>query len=147
MNRTIRDVLETKGRQVYCIDIESSVMDAITVMNQHHIGAVVVCERGAWVGIFTERDVLTRMVAPRRDPDSTGVREVMTAELFTLPEDKPLTDAMEAMSERRCRHVPIVTRGKLVGMLSIGDINKALHARLMHELRQLESYIASPYVA
>jgi CBS domain-containing protein len=122
-------------------------MDAITVMNQHHIGSVVVSEGGAWVGIFTERDVLTRIVAPRRDPDATRVRDVMTPELFTLSEEQALTEAMEAMTQRRCRHVPIITGGELVGMLSIGDVNKALHAHLVHELHELESYIASPYVA
>lgn len=147
MTRTIREVLEKKGHQVHTIDVDATVMDAITVMNQHHIGSVVVCEAGAWVGIFTERDVLTRIVAPRRDPDTTRVRDVMTRELFTMTPDQPLSAAMEAMTQRRCRHVPIVAAGKLHGMLSIGDVNKALHADLAHELHELESYISSPYVA
>ena len=147
MTRTIREVLEKKGHQVHTIDVDATVMDAITVMNQHHIGSVVVCEAGAWVGIFTERDVLTRIVAPRRDPDTTRVRDVMTRELFTMTPDQPLSAAMEAMTQRRCRHVPIVAAGKLHGMLSIGDVNKALHAHLASELHELESYISSPYVA
>lgn len=147
MKRTIREVLEKKGRHVHSVDIAATAMDAITIMNQHHIGSVLVCEGGAWVGIFTERDVLTRIVAPRRDPDETRVRDVMTPELFTLSEEQVLTDAMDAMTTRRCRHVPIVTRGRLMGMLSIGDVNKALHAHLASELHELESYIASPYVA
>lgn len=147
MTRTIREVLEKKGHQVHTIDAEATAMDAITVMNQHHIGSVVVCERGAWVGIFTERDVLTRIVAPRRDPDTTRVRDVMTRELFTMAPEQPLSAAMEAMTQRRCRHVPIVKGGKLEGMLSIGDVNKALQENLAHELHELESYISSPYVA
>jgi len=100
-----------------------------------------------WVGIFTERDVLTRIVAPRRDPDNTRVRDVMTPELFTLTADHHLGDAMELMTTRRCRHVPIVTKGQLDGLLSIGDVTKALRAQLVNELHELETYIASPYVS
>ena len=147
MKRTIREVIEQKGRIVHRVEVDASVMDAVAIMNQHHIGSVLVCEREAWVGIFTERDVLTRIVAPRRDPLATRVREVMTPELFTLTADQTLVDAMELMTTRRCRHVPIITKGRLDGLLSIGDVTKALRAQLANELHELESYIASPYVS
>ncbi len=147
MKRTIREVIEQKGRVVHRVEVDASVMDAVSIMNQHHIGSVLVCEREAWVGIFTERDVLTRIVAPRRDPLATRVREVMTPELFTLTADQTLVDAMELMTTRRCRHVPIITKGRLDGLLSIGDVTKALRAQLANELHELESYIASPYVS
>lgn len=147
MKRRIREVLDQKGNAVHCVEVDASVMDAVALMNQHHVGSVLVCDREVWVGIFTERDVLTRIVAPRRDPDATRVREVMTPELFTLSADHDLGDAMELMTTRRCRHVPIVTKGQLDGLLSIGDVTKALRAQLVNELHELESYIASPYVS
>jgi len=147
MKQTIREVLDQKGNAVHCVEVDASVMDAVAIMNQHHVGSVLVCDGDVWVGIFTERDVLTRIVALRRDPDATRVREVMTPELFTLTADHALGDAMELMTSRRCRHVPIVTKGQLDGLLSIGDVTKALRAHLVNELHELESYIASPYVA
>ncbi len=147
MKRTIEEVLATKGHAVYCVDAMAKVMDAVGVMNQHHIGSVVVMKDEKLLGIFTERDVLTRIVAPARDAREVVIHDVMTPELYTLTPQDSLSEAMELMTRRRCRHVPIVHDGELVGMLSIGDVTKALSENLKNELHELESYIVSPFVA
>ena len=147
LNTRIRDVLRRKGDGVYSVGPLATVIDAVNVMNDHHVGSVLVVEGGCPVGIFSERDVLVRVVAAHRDPRQTLIRDVMTTRLHTATPDDTLLDVMRLMTERRCRHVPVMEGEMLLGLVSIGDITKATQHNLRQEVRELSSYIGGPYLS
>jgi CBS domain-containing protein len=147
LNTRIRDVLRRKGEELYSVGPLATVIDAVNVMNDHHVGSVLVIEAGFPVGIFSERDVLVRVVAAHRDPRQTLVRDVMTTRLYTTSPDETLLDVMRLMTERRCRHVPVMEDERLLGLVSIGDITKATQHNLRQEVRELSSYIGGPYLS
>jgi len=147
MNTRIRDILRRKGEDVYSVSPLATVIDAVNTMNDHHVGSVLVCECGYPVGVFSERDVLVRVVAAHRDPRQTLVRDVMTTRLYTASPDDTLLEVMRLMTDRRCRHVPVMEGEQLVGLVSIGDLTKATHNNLRQEVRELSSYIGGPYLS
>jgi CBS domain-containing protein len=147
MNTRIRDILRRKGEDVYSVSPLATVIDAVNAMNDHHVGSVLVCEGGEPVGVFSERDVLVRVVAADRDPRRTLVREVMTTRLYTATPDDTLLEVMRLMTDRRCRHVPVMEDGRLIGLVSIGDLTKATQHNLRQEVRELSSYIGGPYLS
>ena len=147
MNTRIRDVLRRKGEDVYSVGPLATVIDAVNAMNDHHVGSVLVSEAGYPVGIFSERDVLVRVVAANRDPRQTLVRDVMTTRLYTASPDDSLLEVMHLMTDRRCRHVPVMEDEQLLGLVSIGDLTKAMQHNLHQEVRQLSSYIGGPYLS
>jgi CBS domain-containing protein len=147
MNTRIRDILRRKGEDVYSVGPLATVIDAVNAMNDHHVGSVLVCEGGEPVGVFSERDVLVRVVAAHRDPRQTLVRDVMTTRLYTATPDDTLLDVMGLMTERRCRHVPVMEADRLIGLVSIGDLTKAIQYNLHQEVRELSSYIGGPYLS
>jgi CBS domain-containing protein len=147
MNTRIRDILRRKGEEVYSVGPLATVIDAVNAMNDHHVGSVLVCEGGYPVGVFSERDVLVRVVAAQRDPRQTLVRDVMTTRLHTASPDDTLLDVMRLMTDRRCRHVPVMEGEILIGLVSIGDLTKATQYNLRQEVRELSSYIGGPYLS
>ena len=147
LSTRIRDVLRRKGADVYSVGPLATVIDAVNVMNDHHVGSVLVIESGDPVGIFSERDVLVRVVAAHRDPRQTLVRDVMTTRLHTAAPDDTLLEVMRLMTERRCRHVPVMEGDSLLGLVSIGDLTKATQHNLRQEVRELSSYIGGPYLS
>jgi CBS domain-containing protein len=147
MNTRIRDILRRKGEDVYSVGPLATVIEAVNTMNDHHVGSVLVCEGGDPVGIFSERDVLVRVVAAQRDPLRTLVRDVMTTRLHTATPDDTLLDVMRLMTDRRCRHVPVMEGDRLLGVVSIGDLTKATQYNLRQEVRELSSYIGGPYLS
>jgi CBS domain-containing protein len=147
LSTRVSDVIDRKGQAVYSVGPLGTVIDAVNVMNDHHVGSVLVMEGGYPVGIFSERDVLVRVVAAHRDPRQTLVRDVMTTRLHTAAPEDTLLDVMRLMTERRCRHVPVMDGDKLVGLVSIGDITKATQHNLRQEVRELSSYIGGPYLS
>ena len=147
LSKRIRDVLRRKGSDVYSVGPLATVIDAVNVMNDHHVGSVLVIETGYPVGIFSERDVLVRVVAAHRDPRQTLVRDVMTTRLHTVTPDDTLLEVMQLMTERRCRHVPVMVGDSLVGLVSLGDLTKATQHNLHQEVRELSSYIGGPYLS
>jgi len=147
LSKRIRDVLRRKSSDVYSVGPLATVIDAVNVMNDHHVGSVLVIETGYPVGIFSERDVLVRVVAAHRDPRQTLVRDVMTTRLHTVAPDDTLLEVMQLMTERRCRHVPVMVGDSLVGLVSIGDLTKATQHNLRQEVRELSSYIGGPYLS
>jgi CBS domain-containing protein len=137
---TVQEILANKGSQVISVGKDATVLEAALVMNEHRVGAVVVIEEGHIEGMFTERDVLRRVVAERRDPMTTRVAEIMTAEVVCCTLETSLEEARGAMKNRRIRHLPVVDSEKRVrGLISIGDLNahqataqeQTIH--LMHE--------------
>ncbi|MBV8760975.1 MAG: CBS domain-containing protein [Deltaproteobacteria bacterium] len=121
MNR-ICHLLEYKGHQVETIDASASVAEAVARMNARHIGSIVVTRGDVLAGILTERDVLTRIVANGHDPRAVEVCEVMTTELVTVELETPIAMAMRLVTERRCRHLPVVDGHRLLGLVSGGDL-------------------------
>ena len=121
---TVRDILAVKGAHVQSIGPEATALDAAVLMNEHKIGSLVVLDGGRLAGIVTERDVLQRVVAQRRDPADMKVCDAMTAEVACCTMDTPLDEARGVMKNRRIRHLPVVdVNDKLLGLVSIGDLN------------------------
>jgi CBS domain-containing protein len=139
---TVRDILAKKGTQVLSIQPEASVYDAARLMNEHKVGAVLVTEAGRLLGIFTERDVLMRIVAQRRDPVETRVEEVMTTGLACCRQHTTLDEARGVMMNRRIRHLPVVNDAEQVqGLVSIGDLNAYDHHSQEQTIHFLHQYI------
>ncbi|MDH3726111.1 MAG: CBS domain-containing protein [Myxococcales bacterium] len=147
MSQRIGDILRRKGEDVYSVGSLATVIDAVNTMNDNHVGSVLVMEGGYPVGIFSERDVLVRVVAAHRDPRRTLVRDVMTTRLYTASPDDTLREVMKLMTDRRCRHIPVMDGDTLVGLISIGDLTKATQHNLRQEVRELSNYIGGPYLS
>ncbi len=121
---TVREILARKGSQVFTIDPGANVLEAAQLMNEHKIGALVVIDDDRVVGMFTERDVLRRVVAEQRDPAKTAVGELMTTEVFCCTPETTIEEARGTMKNRRIRHLPMVDADRrLLGLISIGDLN------------------------
>jgi len=128
----VRDILARKGPGVLTTGKESTVLEAAILMNEHKVGALVVLEGGRIAGMFTERDVLRRVVGQLRDPAQTRVSEVMTEEVVCCRPETSLEEARGSMMIRRIRHLPVVNdQEEMVGLISIGDLNA--HERTSHE--------------
>lgn len=142
---TIREVLERKGTKVLTIDRKASVLDAIGTMSKANIGALVIADGGRPVGIFTERDYLRKIALEGRSSRETRVDEVMSSPLITVAPTESTRVAMALMTERRCRHLPIVDGADMVGIVSLGDLVKFMLSAKEAEVEQLSSYIAGSY--
>jgi CBS domain-containing protein len=141
----VLDLLQLKGDVVYTVTPEATVYEATSRMNQHRLGALVVVARSdarRIVGVFTERDVLRRVVGQLRYPDLVSVGEVMTADVICVTPDTTVEEAATLMQERRIRHLPVCDEdGLLAGMISIGDINAWNVQRARAEIAGLNDYI------
>jgi CBS domain-containing protein len=121
---TVREILTKKGSGVLSIGRDATVLDAALLMNEHKVGSLVVMNGGEVVGMFTERDVLRRVVGEKRDPSATPVGEVMTAEVVCCTPETSIEEARGAMMNRRIRHLPVLDGDRrLQGVISIGDLN------------------------
>jgi CBS domain-containing protein len=139
---TVQDVLRDKGERVQTISSSRCVMEAINQMNQHKIGALVVVDDERIVGMFTERDVLRRVVADARRPDEILVGEVMTREVVCCPAAADLDEVSTIMKDRRIRHLPVCDeQGQLLGLISIGDINAQHASHQQATIHYLSDYI------
>jgi len=137
-----RGDLPQQSTSVASVQPETNVLDAAKAMNEAHVGSLVVLDgNGGLLGIFTERDVLRRVVAKSLDPEQTAVGDVMTKNVHTAPPETPLDDLRTLMREKHIRHVPIVADGKLAGMISIGDLNAAEAKTLVETITYLERYM------
>jgi CBS domain-containing protein len=134
---SVIDVLNSKGNNVVCVAPDSTVQDAAHRMAQYKIGAVLVTRGSDILGIFTERDLLNRVVAADKDPRATPVSEVMTAPVACGTPQTKLAECRAVMTRGRLRHLPIVDNGRLVGMISSGDIL----ARENHEAQETIHYL------
>ncbi|TVP77253.1 MAG: CBS domain-containing protein [Puniceicoccaceae bacterium] len=138
-------LLNEKSKSVFCIAAESTVAVAVAEMNRHRIGSIMVMSGDTTCGIFTERDVLTRIVSTGRDAQSTLVREVMTKDFQSIRAETSVEDAMQLMTDRRVRHLPVLDAGKLVGMISIGDVTRWLLKVNEMEAENLRRYVFGEY--
>ena len=142
MNTPLSHILSQKSAAVTTVAPSATVSEAVRIMNQFRIGAVLVTDAGGrLVGIFTERDVLSRIVGRGLDPATTPVQAVMTMKLITTTPGGTVDEAMTIFMERRIRHLPVLDHGALAGMISIGDINRRLLEENRQEARHLRDYI------
>jgi CBS domain-containing protein len=139
---TVRDILATKGPHVLSIGPDATVLDAALLMNEHKVGSLLVMSGGQLVGIVTERDLLARVVSQRRDPATTVVHAVMTAEVACCRPETTVDEARGVMKNRRIRHLPVLDdTDQLLGVVSIGDLN----AHLSHD-QELTIHILHEYI-
>ena len=137
--KTIGDIV--RGRELYSVRPESSVLEAADLMNSKNVGAVPVLEKNRLVGILSERDVLRRVVVRKLTPEDVPVSEVMTRNPVTCTPDCDVDDVMGQMSERRIAKVPVLNESKLVGIISVGDVIKVMYDKVHSENQHLMSYI------
>lgn len=147
MNAPITAILERKGKNVYSVPPTVSVSDAVAEMNRNRVGSVLVIDGERLVGIFTERDVLRRIVGAGLDPKRTVLSDVMTAGVLTISPEATIEETMTIFTEKRCRHLPVVQDGCLVGTISIGDITRWIGDANRAEAEHLKNYIAGGFPA
>ena len=141
--RTVRQLLADKPAEVFAVAPEAPVVEAIRLMADKSIGAVLVLRGETLAGILSERDYARKVVLQGRSSADTPASAIMTAQVVTVGPDTPVTACMQLMTERRIRHLPVVEGGQVVGVISIGDLVKAVIADQQLELEQLQRYIAS----
>ncbi|QYM78491.1 CBS domain-containing protein [Horticoccus luteus] len=146
MNTPLSILLERKGAALYTVDSSATVAEAVEEMNRQHIGSVVVTHGEKMAGIFTERDVLRRIVGGGLDPQRTPVADVMTKDLITVSPATTVEEAMVIFADKRCRHLPVVEGGRCRGLISIGDISRWVSEVHQAEAEHLKGYIAGGMV-
>ena len=139
--KTVSQVLDNKGRQIYSVAPETLVYDALLVMAEHHIGALLVMRRDELVGIFSERDYAREVIIKGRTSATTAVQDIMSTKLITVSPEKTVEECMTLMSGKRIRHLPVMEHGKVIGLLSIGDLVQATIEYQQFLIKQLEHYI------
>lgn len=137
----VSSVLAEKGRQVYTIEKGVTVSQAVREMNEKGVGALVVTESGRPIGMFTERDVLRRVVDADKDPAMTRVSSVMTRNVVAIAPADRVEEVMALMTERRMRHLPVVEGGQLIGLISIGDLMRWVTLNQEDQIRHMAEYI------
>jgi CBS domain-containing protein len=139
---TVRRILETKGRDVVTIDPETTVAEAVQVLAERRIGVLVVTgPDGSLQGILSERDVVRLVAGGGTDALSGRIADVMTRDVTTATEETTVDEAMEVMTRRRFRHLPVCVEGRLVGIVSIGDVVKRRIEAAEQEAEEMRSYI------
>lgn len=137
----LSQLLDAKGRDVYAVPASASVLDAIRQMAERHIGALLVIEEGKLIGIVSERDYARKVVLMGRSSTTTAVREIMSAPVITASPGQTVDAAMRAMTNHRIRHLPVVREGRVLGVVSIGDLVKSVIEEQRHTIEDLQSYI------
>ncbi len=145
MNTPISAILDRKGRQVYSVSSTVTVEFAVAEMNRRRVGSVVVIDGERLMGMFTERDVLRRVVGAGVDPRVTIVAEVMTPGVITISSSATIEETMHIFTEKRCRHLPVVEGGRVLGTISIGDITRWVADAHRAEAEHLKNYITGGF--
>jgi CBS domain-containing protein len=141
--RTVRHLLEAKAPEVFAIGPDAPVLDAIKLMADKRIGALLVMEAGRLVGVVSERDYARKVVLQGRSSKDTPVRDIMTAQVVSVGLQHSVDHCMQVVTERRIRHLPVLDGDAVLGVVSIGDLVKAVIEDQQLELDQLQRYIAS----
>ncbi len=140
---TVRHLLDRKGRALFTIEPEDPVLEAIQMMADRHVGALLVMRGTELAGIVSERDYARKVVLLGRSSAETPVWQIMTTPVITVSLDKSVQDCMHIVTERRIRHLPVMDGRRVVGIISIGDLVKAVIEEQRQTIEQLESYIHS----
>lgn len=141
MNTAISSLLAAKGGALRTVPTTYTVSEAVGEMNRHRIGSVLVMNGTRLAGIFTERDALTRVIGADLDPLTTPISKVMTAGIITVTPTATVQEVMDLFAEKRCRHLPVLDEGRLVGLISIGDVSRWVASMHRAEAESLRQYI------
>lgn len=142
---SIQRILDRKGSTVHSCAPGDTVMVAVEKMCAEKIGALLVCKDAVPVGIFTERDVMNRVILAHLDPSTTAVQDVMTRDVVVIDADATANEAMAVMTDTRCRHLPVVKDGQLAGLVSIGDLVRQQSRNQQFHIHMLTNYITGQY--
>ena len=138
---TVRNILQDKGQKVQSASPDMLVIDALRIMAENNVGALVVVKGDEVAGIFSERDYARKLVLKGKSHDNTAIKEIMTPNVITVKPEQSMDDCMTLMTSKRIRHLPVVEDRKLVGIISIGDVVKAVISEKEQLIKQLENYI------
>jgi len=138
----VKHLLTEKGRQIYTVGPDEPVLSAIQIMADRYIGALLVMRGDELVGIVSERDYARKIILKGRASGGTPVRDIMTASVITVAPEDTVETCMRVCTEKRVRHLPVVDAGKVVGVVSIGDLVKAMLSEQTEQIEQLQRYIA-----
>jgi len=144
---SISEILHHKGADVWTVEPDQTVFDAITLMSAKNIGAVPVVEGNRVIGILSERDYTRKIVLHGKSSKTTTVRDIMTSPTTTVAPTATIDECMQLVTDRRCRHLPVVKDDQIVGMISIGDLVNWTISAQNAALEQLENYISGGYAA
>ena len=139
---TVKDILESAGGEIWSVRSEQSVLDAIRLMAEKGIGAVLVIDEGRLSGIFSERDYARKVILEDRASHNTPVSDIMTRDPVTTTRAASVAECLSLMTDKRFRHLPVVEDGRVLGIISIGDLVKMVIAEQQYTIDQLEHYIA-----
>jgi len=142
--KRVKDVLEVKGNDVWSIEPGASVYEAMKLMADKEVGALMVIEGTELVGIISERDYARKVILEGRSSRTTQVREIMTSRPVCAEPEQNIEECMVVMTERRVRHLPVIDGGRLIGVISIGDLVKSIITEQRFIIEQLERYISGP---
>jgi CBS domain-containing protein len=140
---TVRHILDSKEKVLWSVEPDDPVLEVIQLMADHHVGALPVMRGGELLGIVSERDYARKVVLLGRSATETPVWQIMSAPVITVTGDSLLTDCMQLVTQNRVRHLPVVEDGRVIGMVSIGDLVKAVIDEQQHKIEDLERYIRS----
>jgi CBS domain-containing protein len=140
--RRVKQILATKGNEIWSIEPDATVYDAIHLLAEKEIGALLVMEGDELIGVISERDYARQIILKDKSSRKTLVRDIMTSKVITSEPNQEIADCMSMMTEKRIRHLPVVERGRVVGVVSIGDVIKAVIAEQQATIVDLEKYIS-----
>jgi len=138
---TVRQLLSRKAREIFSVTQGAPVLEAIRAMAAHHVGALLVMRDETLEGIVSERDYARKVILMGRSSADTPVRDIMSSPVITVAPDASVEQCMQIMTERRVRHLPVMDGGRVIGIVSIGDLVKAVIAEQQQQIEQLETYI------
>lgn len=138
----VRNLLQSKKSEILSVSPDQSVYEALQLMAEKNIGAVLVTSNKKLVGILSERDYARKIILKGKTSKETKVEEIMTSQVLYVSTDKSVEDCMAIMSEKHIRHLPIIDNGELLGIISIGDVVKAIISEKEFAIKQLENYIS-----
>ena len=139
--KTVRQLLQAKGKQVFAIGPEARVIEALKLMAEKEVGALVVMEGGVLVGVLSERDYARKVILLGKSSHDIPVREIMTAKVITVQPRYTVDECLALMTDKRIRHLPVLDGERLCGIVSIGDLVKEIIAEQQQTIQQLEAYI------
>ncbi len=140
--RLVKDILKAKGSLIWSVQPDTTVFDALQLMSDKDIGAVLVIADGDIKGIFSERDYARKVVLQGRHSKDMPVKEIMSADLISVNPDQLIEECMELVTDKKIRHLPVIENGKVVGIISIGDIVKETISEMKDLIGQLMHYIS-----
>ena len=142
---TVESLLAEKGAQVWTVEPDALVFEAIQILAEHNVGALPVVRGGALIGMFSERDYTRKVMLRGKSSRQIRVREIISPHIITVEPGDPIADCMRLMTEHRIRHLPVLSGGRLAGLISIGDVVNWIISAQSCALQQMEEYVVGQY--